>query len=150
MKHCAVFLRLKGSCNSVEIKKIFSIVQQKNFFICNDFSANNISYRLANEAHVICSPQSTIAEEALVFGKRVLLLDNLFTVSKMVETIYPDLFKFAFVRNYQELIYKSKLIIQKNKKFLQKFLDLQAQLSTKTNFTDSMCVSKALEAQLKK
>lgn len=82
--------------------------KNQNLFICADYRFEAISYQLCREAALIISLPSSLAEEALLLGKKVLFLNRLGPFNNIASSTYPKTFHSKILRNPK----KWKMIIQ--------------------------------------
>lgn len=112
--------------------------KNQNLFICADYRFEAISYQLCKGAALIISLPSSLAEEALLLGKKVLFLNRLGPFKNIASSTYPKTFHSKILRNPK----KWKMIIQSNLFKKSKALKRQSQ----NHF--SKLILKTLEANL--
>ena len=114
-KDHAIILRMK-IINNGDTKKIMDICKNiENFFLCADYSQEKISYRLCKDSDLIISLQTSLAEECLAYGKKVILINELFPISNICESIYPKIFHFAISKSPLETLKLAKSCFKNNK-----------------------------------
>ena len=104
------------------------------FFISTDYDTAALSYALCREADAIVSPQSSLAEEALAFGKKVVFVDNLYSVNGLCSSIYPSVFKFMIAKNSLELLSLLQRIISRDKELVSSYTKIKKLLSADEMF----------------
>lgn len=117
----------------------------RNVFLCDDYKTQNISYSLAKAADLILSVQTSLVEESLVFGKKVLVFDYFSHSQNLCRKILPKEFHFILLRSLQELAKKIKIFLNDNKKVSKQFLRLQNRISGGVAFGDSRSLNRILE-----
>jgi hypothetical protein len=100
----AVVLRLK-LLNELDRKMVLeSFSGTKNIFLCDEYSKMNASYALCKRADVIVSVQTSLADECLAAGKKVVVLDSTHNFKNICTDIYPEEFHFAFATDSQHML----------------------------------------------
>jgi hypothetical protein len=101
--HIAIVLRMKFLSESDRsvINEYFSDIN--NFFLCDDYSVPLVSYSLCKNADIIISVQTSLADECLAYGKKVILIDSTHNLSGMIKDVYPEDFHFASASNYNQI-----------------------------------------------
>jgi hypothetical protein len=100
----AVVLRLK-LLNELDRRMAFeSFSSAQNIFLCDEYSKMNASYALCKRADVIVSVQTSLADECLAAGKRVVVLDSTHNFKSICTDIYPEEFHFAFATGSQHML----------------------------------------------
>jgi hypothetical protein len=64
----------------------------------------NASYALCKRADVIVSVQTSLADECLAAGKKVVILDSTHNFKSICTDIYPKEFHFAFASDSQHML----------------------------------------------
>ena len=144
----AIFLRMK-SLNKEEcsiIKNRFRKIP--NFFLSVDYNEYGISYILCKNADLIISHPTTLAEEAIAFGKHVLLLDDLFTINPYSSYLYPKEFNFAIPKKDSELFDLANKILSKHKPILDQFSKLKSLLQGDVDLTNERAITNLIEKNL--
>jgi hypothetical protein len=100
----AVVLRLKllNGLDRQMASESFSGVQ--NVFLCDEYTKMNASYALCKRADVIVSVQTSLADECLAAGKKVVVLDSTHNFKNICTDIYPEAFHFAFADDSQHML----------------------------------------------
>ena len=126
--NCSVVIRMKSL--SSELKRMITLRYRTvgNVFLSIDYETNAVSYSLCNNADVIVSVQSSLADEALAHGKKVILLDNLFSINRNLSNVYPSAFNFLIAMTPADLIYLIKKVFDGDKAMAEKYLNLRADL----------------------
>ena len=79
----AVIIRMK----SLELRDKDIILKRikyfKNIFLSDDYNNPKVSYRLCKEADVIVSTTTSLAEESIAYGKKVIYINNLYPTNNM-------------------------------------------------------------------
>ena len=70
-----------------------------NIFICDHYDNQAVSYRLCKESDLIISTITSLALESIVFGKKVILINNVYPFVNMAKDLYPKEFHFAISEN---------------------------------------------------
>lgn len=74
------------------------VSEYQNITISVDVS-NAATYALCKDADVVVSVQSSLVEECIGHGKKIVLIDDLFSVKNVCSGIYPEEFDFMIVRS---------------------------------------------------
>ena len=94
-KKCAIILRMK-ILSKYDISYILNkISNRNNIFICDHYENQAVSYRLCKESDLIISTITSLALESLVYGKKVIFINNIFPFSNMAKDLFPKKFFFA-------------------------------------------------------
>jgi len=75
-----------------------------NISISTDYSSPGLTYKICRDAALVVSLQSSIVEECVIYGKKVILIDNLFTVKNLCSGVYPPDFFFMIVSSLHEFV----------------------------------------------
>ena len=102
---------------------------KKNIFLCNNYETLGLSYLLCKEADLIISLPTSIAEESLAYGKKVIFLDDLYTINKISSGTYPKEYSFAIAKNINQLKLLSKKILSNEPSIINKYKFLSNQLN---------------------
>lgn len=136
-----VIVRFKSKMQKIkDIENNF----EKNVFLCDDFCRFDLSYSLCKRADLIISCQTSLAEECIVYGKNVILIDNLFTVKNMIRCVYPKDFWFLIATNKNHLVKLTKQYFKNDKKIKTKIFKLKQKLGGQIDLSQKNSVSKAV------
>ena len=144
----ALILRLKSIQNKDRELIINKLKKIPNFYLCDDYRYEAISYRLCKEADLLVSLQTSLAEEALAYGKKVIFINDLFPISKMAEDTYPKDFHFAIPNGKKEMINLAKQCLENQNSINKKFDKLRKKLSGDIDLSTPNIISKTLESYL--
>lgn len=124
----AFILRMKilGNNDRLFIINYFSGVN--NFFICDDYSRFNISYTLCKKADIILSLQTSLAEESIAVGKKVIMLNSTYNCKSICKEIYPDDFHFLISDDSRSTIDLISRCIHNDPNLNRKYQDLKIKL----------------------
>lgn len=124
----AVVLRLKLLSDSDRciICDLFS--DADNVFLCDEYSKMNASYSLCKKADVIVSVQTSLAEECLAVGKKVVLLDSTHNFKSICTDIYPKDFHFAIADDLEQIIALVSRCMQDDVELTLKYKELREKL----------------------
>ena len=147
-KDHAIILRMKDLKEGDLSLIIDKFHELDNFFICADYSKEKISYRLCKDADLIISVQTSLAEESLAYGKKVILINELFPISNMCSAVYPNIYHFTITNSPKETIKLAKIFLTNNKNIIMQFKSLQNHLSGDKNINDKKYIPKVLEKLL--
>lgn len=100
----AVVLRLKIFTDFDRRILLDSFLGLQNVFVCDEYSKDNASYALCKRADVIVSVQTSLADECLAAGKKVVVLDSTHNLKNICTDIYPKEFHFAFASDTQHML----------------------------------------------
>jgi len=100
----AVIVRMKSFNDAFACMARAKLSFYQNIFISNDYSMNALSYSFCSAADIIVSVNTSIADEALYSGKKVLLIDDLGVVSNVCSGMYPDVFGFVIMKSETQLL----------------------------------------------
>ena len=101
----------------------------KNFYLCDDYDNEAISYRLCKDSDLIVSVQTSLAEESLAFGKKVIFINDNYPIKKMTEDVYTKEFFFTISRNKSDFIKLAKNCLTNEAEINKKYKLLKGQLS---------------------
>ncbi len=101
----------------------------KNFYLCDDYDNEAISYRLCKDSDLIVSVQTSLAEESLAFGKKVIFINNNHPIKRMTEDVYTKEFLFAIARDKSDFIKLAKHCLNKDPEIHKKYKILKDKLS---------------------
>ena len=69
-----------------------------NISLSRDY-ADVATYEICRDSNLVISLQSSLVEECVAYGKKVVLIDDLFTVNNLCSGIYPEEFQFMISRS---------------------------------------------------
>jgi hypothetical protein len=146
---CAVVLRFKllSAWDRQTIAKVFSGMQ--NIFLCSDYSKMNASYALCKRADVVVSVQTSLAEECLFAGKKVVFLDETHNLKKICTDIYPEEFHFAFSKCQEQMIDMVSRCLNGDQNLTQQYQTLQKELNGNFDLSTPDIIPLTLETLLK-
>ncbi|WP_269607482.1 hypothetical protein [Prochlorococcus marinus] len=121
----------------------------KNFFLCNDYENTSASYRLCKESDLIISVQTSLAEEALAYGKKVIFINNLYPISDMCKDTYPADFHFCIANDMDELNTLAKDCLINKDDINKKYNLLKGKVSGNIDLSKDNNIAKSLEKFLK-
>ena len=101
----------------------------KNFYLCNDYDNEAISYRLCKESDLIISVQTSLAEESIAYGKKVIFINDNYPIKKMTQDVYSKEFAFAISKNKLTFIKLAKNCLNNKKETNKKYKILKDKLS---------------------
>ena len=93
----------------------------KNFYLCDDYDNEAVSYRLCKESDLIISVQTSLAEESLAYGKKVIFINDNYPIKKMTEDTYSKEFLFTIPKNKLNFIKLAKNCLNNNKETDKKY-----------------------------
>jgi hypothetical protein len=146
---CSVFLRMKALDEGFYQVMLKQFVNTPNVFISTQYDIDGLSYILCRDADVVVSVQTSLAEEALAFGKSVILIDNLYSVNGMCSNIYPDSFDFLTARCSKDMINLIGKVFSTNHQLLLRYRNLKKLLSGRYVFTKKSDISTMIEGLIK-
>ena len=141
----AVVLRLKimSEYDKNNILKFF--VSSENVFLCDDYSKMNVSYSLCQKANVIVSLFTSLAEESLAVGKKVVLIDDTHNLNNICKDIYPQDFHFAIAGGLDELISLVSKCLDDNLDLSLRYEFLKNKISGAIDFQSKNAIPTTLE-----
>ncbi|CAN1499219.1 hypothetical protein MCEZE4_00446 [Burkholderiaceae bacterium] len=107
---------------------IESIKDFPNIYLSNDYSKDFISYSLCANAEAVISVQTSLAEECLSVGKKVVFIDSVHNLRGLCKEMYPLDFHFAVATNSNEIIRLLDKIINHDEVLINKYLDIKKKL----------------------
>lgn len=128
---CAVVLRLKILTDLDRAMVLNSFSGLQNIFVCDEYVKENASYAVCKQADVIVSVQTSLADECLAAGKKVVILDSTHNFRNICTDIYPEDFHFAFARDSQHMLHLVKLCLNGDTILAASYDRLKAQLASK-------------------
>jgi hypothetical protein len=144
----AIVLRMKILYKSDRsmIEKHFAGID--NFFLCDDYSQASVSYAICKEASVIVSVQTSLADECLVVGKKVVLIDSTHNIRGLYNNIYPQDFQFAIADGSKEINALVTRCLNGDPELSAQYQELSSKLSGDFDLTIPNAIPKALEIYL--
>ena len=121
----SVFIRMKELDSRIYQNMLEEFSNIANVYIGTDYHSAGESYALCRDADAIVSVQTSIAEEALAFGKKVIFIDNLHSVNKMCTDIYPSDFNFLIARSSAEVVSLLRRLFSSDRKLLASYASLK-------------------------
>jgi len=115
-----------------------------NVVLCDDYKTQNLSYALVKNSDLVISVQTSLADEALAFGKKVLILDFLGLSAGLCRRIYPKEFHFLLIKRSKELLPATRKILSGNKTILKRYRQLRERLLGEVSCKSPSAVNKAL------
>ena len=97
----------------------------KNIFLCNDYENESVSYRLCKDSDLIISVPTTLAEESLAYGKKVIFINEMFPISNLAEDYYPIEYEFLISKNNKDIISLSQKCLDNNNELEIKYKGLR-------------------------
>ncbi|MDC0992874.1 hypothetical protein OAS14_00750 [Alphaproteobacteria bacterium] len=143
---CSIFIRMKELSKDLYQSMMVRYLNISNVYISTDYDTNALSYAICRDADVIVSVQNSLADEALAFGKFVVLIDDLYTVNQNVSYVYPPDYSFLIAysaldaRNLIDKIFASDINL------LAKYKGLKEALSADQMFKDQSDIPRAIES----
>ena len=101
----------------------------KNFYLCHDYDTEAISYRLCKESNLIVSVSTSLAEESLAYGKKVIFINDNYPIKKMTEDWYVKEFLFTISKNKLNFIRLAKNCLENNEETNKNYKILKNKLS---------------------
>ena len=127
--HCDIVVRMKSLSEELFHLLLMRFNEAQNVFISVEYDLDGISYKLCNEADAIVSVQTSLAEEALAFGRHVVLIDDLYTIKRMCSDIYPPEFRFLIAQSKGDVVNSIRLIFSGDRELLTKYEQLKEVLA---------------------
>ena len=144
-KNFGVILRLK-SIRKSDIKLIMDKFDKvENFFLCDDYSADSISYRICKESSLIFSVLTSLGEECLAFGKKVIFLDNFYPISNFCRDAFPKDFHFAIPKNERSLLKLCRKCLNNDIETSIKYKNLKIKINGKIDFNKKNIIPDTIE-----
>jgi len=128
-KEFEVILRMKILNTNDKNKIVSRFSHLSNFFICDDYEKEHVSYRICKEADLIISLPTSLADESLVYGKLVIFIDDLYTISKICKEIYPIDYHFAIPDDLEGILNLAQKCLNNNSEILKKYENLKLKIS---------------------
>jgi hypothetical protein len=144
----AVVLRMKLLYESDRsmIKKYFTGID--NFLLCDDYFQGVVSYAICKEASVIVAVQTSLADECLAIGKKVVLIDSTHNIRGLFKDIYPQDFQFAIADGSKEINAIVTRCLNGDPELSAQYQELSSKLSGDFDLTIPNAIPKALEIYL--
>ena len=101
----------------------------KNFYLCHDYDTEAISYRLCKESDLIVSLSTSLAEESLAYGKKVVFINDNYPIKKMTEDWYVKEFAFTISKNKLSFIRLAKKCLENHEETNKNYKILKNKLS---------------------
>ena len=144
----ALILRMKAIQNKDRELIMLKLKNIPNFYLCDDYRYEAISYRLCKEADLIVSLQTSLADEAIVYGKKVIFINDLYPIARMSEDTYPNNFHFAIPKDKKDMIILAKQCLENHNSINKKFDELKKIMSGDIDLSIPNIISKTLESYL--
>jgi hypothetical protein len=141
----AIVLRLKILTELDQRMALDSFSGLHNVFICDDYTKMNASYALCKRADVIVSVQTSLADECLAAGKKVVVLDSTHNLKNICTDIYPEEFHFTFATDSQEMLDLVSRCLNKDAELMARYDKLKEQLSGKYDLSTPDIIPNSLE-----
>ena len=103
--------------------------KNNNFFLCNNYSKTGFSYCLCNNADLIISVPTSLAEESIAIGKKVIFINDFYTINNLSKAALPNEYNFAIAKDNNELINLSKKIINNDEYLKNKYKFIKSELN---------------------
>jgi hypothetical protein len=144
----AVVLRLKilDELDRQAISENFSGIQ--NIYLCDEYSKMNASYTLCKRADVVVSVQTSLADECLAAGKKVVVLDSTHNLKNICTDIYPEEFHFAFASDSQSMLDLVARCLNGDAKLIAQYDKLKEQLVGEFDLSTPNIIPDTLERLL--
>lgn len=145
---CAVILRMKllGNGDGDFILRHFS--RFENIFLCDDYDKMGVSYVLCKHADLIVSVQTSLAEESLAYGKKVIFIDDLYTAKRVCKDIYPEAFHFAIPDSIDGIVQLAERCLDSDEEIDRMYGDLRKRLSGDADLSASNVIADTIEKYL--
>lgn len=143
---CSIFIRMKELSEDLYQFMMLRYSSISNVYISTDYDTNALSYAICRDADVIVSVPNSLANEALAFGKFVILIDNLSAVNRMVSNVYPP--DYNFLTAHSTLGAKNLIdkVFSSDDDLLAKYKNLKKVLSADHMFKDQSDIPRAIES----
>lgn len=146
---CSVFLRMKTLDEGFYQDMLEQFANTPNVFISTQYDIDGLSYILCRDADVVVSVQTSLAEEALAFGKHVILIDNLYAINGMCSNIYPSSFDFLIARRSKDMINLIGKVFSSDHQLFLRYRNLKKLLSGRCVFKKKSDISNTIEGLIK-
>jgi hypothetical protein len=144
----AVVLRLKLLDEADRQMVAESFAGVPNVFLCDEYSKMNASYALCKRADVIVSVQTSLADECLAAGKKVVVLDSTHNFKKICTDIYPQEFHFAFAADTDQILDLVSRCLHGDADLAARYETLRMQLAGKFDLRTPGIIPDTLEQYL--
>ena len=141
----AVVLRLKLLNELDRQLALESFSGMRNIFLCDEYSRMNASYALCKRANTIVSVQTSLADECLAAGKKVVVLDSTHNLKNICTDIYPKEFHFAFASDSQHMLDLVSRCLHSDADLVARYDRLKVQLAGEFDLRTPDMISDALE-----
>ena len=145
---CAVVLRLKILTDLDRAMVLNSFSGLQNIFVCDEYVKENASYAVCKQADVIVSVQTSLADECLAAGKKVVVLDSTHNLKNICTDIYPKEFHFAFASDSQHMLDLVSRCLHSDADLVARYDRLKVQLAGEFDLRTPDMISDALEQYL--
>jgi hypothetical protein len=143
--NAAIIIRMK----SLEDKDIKYIMRRlngfHNIFLSVDYKNSYISYSLSKEADLIISVPTSLAEESIVYGKKVIFINNLYPIDDISINTYSEDFHFCIARDFNNTIDLIHKCLGNDYDLSCKYNDLKDKLLGNLDLTKTEAISSNLE-----
>jgi hypothetical protein len=119
-----------------------------NVFLCDEYSKMNASYSLCKKADVIVSVQTSLAEESLAVGKKVVLFNSTHNFKNICTDIYPQDFHFAIADDLDQIIALVIRCMQEDPELSAKYEELRGKLTGDFDLSVKNMIPDTLEKYL--
>ena len=143
-----ILLRMKFLKESDKKMIMEKFAEIDNFFLCDDYYQYSVSYRICKDSTLIISVLTSLGDECIAFGKKVIYLNNFYPVSNLCKEVLPKDFHFAIVKDEKQLLKLASFCIDNNKSISEKYLRLKKKISGNFNFSKKDIFSEKLESFL--
>ena len=141
----AVVLRLKIYTDLDKRMVLNSFCGLQNVFVCDEYSKDNASYALCKRADVIVSVQTSLADECLAAGKKVVILDSTHNFRNICADIYPEDFHFTFASDSKHMLDLVSRCLQGEGELMAQYDKLKKQLAGDFNLSAPDIIPNTLE-----
>ncbi len=141
----AIIIRLKALSNIDKNLVLRKIYGKKNIFLSIDYENFLVSYSLCKEVDLIISVPTSLAEESIAYGKKVIFINNLFPINNISKDTYHPEFYFCIPENLEEIKVLISKCFKNDQDILIKYQTLKKLLSGSVDFSKPNIISKKLE-----
>jgi hypothetical protein len=99
-----------------------------NISLSLDYS-DVVTYEICRKADIIVSVQSSLVDECIAYGKKVILIDDLFTVNNLCSGIYPPEFDFMIIRSLPEFVDRIQRMLTDERFLEDEYKELRNKIS---------------------
>lgn len=132
---------LKGDDAAILLERFRGL---DNVVHCDDYGIQNLSYALVKNSDVVVSVQTSLADEALAFGKKVLILDYISLSAGMCRRVLPKEFHFLLVSRQKDILPAIRRILSGNPTMLRRYRQLRERMLGEVPCQSPAAVNKAL------